>query len=182
MRNTLITLVALTAAAAAQPSEQPQPPPGSTHATFVSTSSQVQWDITLDQQQACTTPCSLWVVPLQFVALHSHELRPVRLDLGYLSGGNVTVAAEPLASGTYAAGVTFTALTGAGLATGITLTAVGCSTDHSTMCKAGVITGLASAVGLYGSIELIRSALPRAHLGPAQPYVAGTTAGVAGRF
>jgi hypothetical protein len=44
--------------------------------------------------------------------------------------------------------VTFTALTGMGLATGITLTAVGCSTDRSTMCNAGLITGAASAVGL----------------------------------
>ena len=84
----------------------------------------------------------------------------------------------------FAAGVTFTTLTGMGLATGITLTAVGCSTDRSTMCNAGLITGAASAVGLYLSIDLLRRALPRVHIGQVQgsPYAANNTVGLVGRF
>lgn len=166
-----------------QPQLEPngQPPPGSTHATFISTT-EMQWDVTVDQRPACTTPCSTWVVPLSFVALHSHEVAPVRLDVGYMNGGSVMVQAEPLSEGAYAAGITFTALTGMGLVTGITLTAVGCSTDSHGMCTAGLITGVASGLGLYGSILLMKSALPKAHIGPAQPYVAGTQVGLAGTF
>jgi hypothetical protein len=168
----------MTAPAMATP---PRPPPGSTHATFVSTSS-LGWDITLDDQLVCSTPCSVWVPPLHFVALHSHEVNPVRLDVGYMPAGDVMVRAKPLATGMYATGITFTTLSGMGLATGITLTAVGCSTSHHGMCEAGLITGAVSAIGLYGSIELIRHALPRAQLGPATPYVAGYQVGLAGKF
>jgi hypothetical protein len=165
-----------------QPMQPQQPQPGSTHASFVSTS-RMQWDVTIGEQgPACATPCQLWVPPLHYVSLHSHEFQPVRLDLGYLSGRDVVVRASPLAEGEYAAGITFTALSGMGLATGITLTAVGCSTDHSTMCTAGVITGLASAIGLYGSILLMRDALPSAQIGPASPYVTGNQVGLAGTF
>jgi len=190
----LIALMLAPAAAFAQPGEpdmappmpqQPmpqQPMPGSTHASFVS-SSAMQWDVTIGEQPpACATPCSLWIPPLSFVALHSHEPAPVRLDVGYLDGGEVVVRAKPLRQGEYAAGIVFTTFSGMGLATGITLTAVGCSTDHNTMCTAGVITGVASAVALYGSIWLMRDALPQARIGPASPYVTGNQVGLAGRF
>jgi len=69
-----------------------------------------------------------------------------------------------------------------GLATGITLTAVGCSTDRSGMCNAGLITGVASGLGLYLSIDLIRKSLPRVQMGPARPYATGSSIGVAGTF
>ena len=172
-----ILLVAFAAPAFADPDPQTlqQPPPGTAHATFVSTTEQ-QWDVTIDRAAACSTPCTLWVEPMRFVTLHSHDRRPVRLEIGQLPPGDVMVRAEPLSSGLYATGITFTALTGMGLATGITLTAVGCTTDHSTMCKFGVVTGIGSAIGLYGSILLMRAALPKAHVAP---YVAGTSVGVA---
>ena len=169
-------LVALTAASAyAQPAPEQQPPPGSTHATFVSTN-ETQWDVTLDRQAVCSTPCTLWVEPMRYVTLHSHERSPVRLEIGQLPAGDVMVRAEPVSNGLYATGVTFTALTGMGLVTGITLTAVGFGTDSSGLKTAGLITGIGSAVGLYGSILLMRAALPRAHVAP---YVAGTSAGIA---
>jgi hypothetical protein len=50
------------------------------------------------------------------------------------------------------------------------------------MCTAGLITGGVGAVGLYGSIYLMRKALPKVSVGAAQPYVAGTQVGLAGRF
>ncbi len=182
--RSLVILAILSARALAQPAStpaQPQPPPGSTYATFLSTG-ELKWDVTVDQQPACSTPCSLWIEPLRYVTLHTEEDRPVRLEVGYMPGGQLTVSAEPLSRGAYAAGVTFTSLSGMGLATGITLTAVGCSTDHSGMCTAGLITGGISAVGLYASIRLMQSALPKAHIGPARPYVAGTQVGLAGSF
>jgi hypothetical protein len=59
----------------------------------------------------------------------------------------------------------------------------GCSTDRSTMCNAGLITGVASALGLYLSIDLLLRSSPRVYVGPAQasPYATGNTVGLAGR-
>jgi hypothetical protein len=195
----LLAVAALSASAAAQPGQvydpnassppeaqyrppaPPQPAPGSTRATFMSTG-ETRWDIRLDGNAVCTTPCSIYVPPLQFVTLHSQEHSPTKLKVGYMPQGDVLVRAEPRAQGAFAAGVTFTSLSGMGLATGITLTAVGCSTDRSTMCNAGLITGVASAVGLYLSINLIRSSLPRVRVDRTQPYVTGNTVGVIRSF
>jgi hypothetical protein len=175
------------------PYEQPPPnaqamqreplPPGATRATFVSTG-ETRWDVRIDSNAVCTTPCAVVVGPLRYVTLHSQNRASTRLAVGYLAAGDVLVQAQPRAEGAFAAGVTFTTLTGMGLATGITLTAVGCSTDRSTMCNAGLITGVASAVGLYLSIDLLRRALPRVHIGQVQasPYAAANTVGLAGQF
>jgi len=179
--------------ASAQPSAEPamqpmeQPPAAqpqmqvATRATFVSTSED-RWDVWIDKQPACATPCSLALAPMQFVVLRTQEANPIRLDVGYMPQGDVTVSAKPLSSGMYAGGIVMTSFAGMGLATGITLTAVGCSTDRDGMCTAGLITGVASAVGLYGGIYLMRRALPRASIGRAQPYVAGPQIGLAGNF
>lgn len=177
-----------------QPPYQPPPPdaqampparplPGVARATFVSTG-EARWDVRLDNNAVCTTPCAVDVEPMRYVTLHSQDRTPAHLAVGYLLPGDVLVEAKPRARGAFAAGVAFTSLSGMGLATGITLTAVGCATDRPTMCRAGLITGAASAVGLYLSIDLLRSSLPRVSIGPAQasPYVAGNTVGLAGRF
>lgn len=52
------------------------------------------------------------------------------------------------------------------------------------MCNAGLITGVAGALGLYLSIDLLLRSLPRVYVGPAQvsPYATGNTVGLAGRF
>lgn len=192
-----IVLVALTSAASAQPSEPPvesqpqpelQPPaqpqpqqPAPTRATFVSTG-EARWDVWVDQQPACATPCTIGVMPLQFVALRTQERNPIRVDVGYLPQGDLMVSAKPLSNGMYATGIVFTSLSGMALATGITLTAIGCATDRDGMCTAGLITGGVGAVGLVGSIYLMNKALPRASVGPATPYVAGNQVGLAGQF
>lgn len=205
MSISVIVLGLLAATAGAQPGQAPvippyqppyqQPPPdaqampperalpGVARATFVSTGD-ARWDVRLDNDAVCTTPCAVDVEPMRYVSLHSQERTPAHLAVGYLPPGDVLVEAKPRARGAFAAGVTFTSLSGMGLATGITLTAVGCATDRPTMCRAGLITGAASAVGLYLSIDLLRSSLPRVSIGPAQasPYVAGNTVGFAGRF
>ncbi len=159
----------------------PQANPNATHATFVSLG-EPRFDVRVDGNAVCTTPCSLFIEPLRFVTLHSQDRSQTKLSAGYLPQGDVMVRAQPRAEGAFAAGVTFTSLTGLGLATGITLTAVGCSTDRGTMCNAGLITGVASAVGLYLSIGLIRSSLPRLHVDRAQPYVTGNTVGMVRTF
>ena len=165
------------------PPRPQQPPPGATRATFIS-AGEVRWDVRIDSEAVCTTPCALVIDPLRYVTLYSQDRAPTRLAVGYLPPGDVIVQAKPRAQGAFATGVTFTTLSGMGLATGITLTAVGCATDLEGMCTAGLITGAASAIGLYLSIDLLRRSLPRVHVGPAQasPYAAGRTVGLAGRF
>jgi len=187
----LFLLVCSTAAAqpgpegqAPQPAPQgqaPQPPPNSSRATFVSTGS-LQWDVTIGEQRACTTPCQLYVPPMQYVALHSREYSPVRLEVGIMPAGDVLVQAKPLSNGAYAGGIVGATFSGMALVTGVSLTAVGYGTDNTTMRTAGVITGVAGGIGLYLSIELMRSALPKAQIGPARPYVAGNQVGFAGSF
>jgi hypothetical protein len=176
MRNlACCVLLAMGGTAAAQPGQigpPPAPPPQGTRATFVSTG-ETRFDVRIDGNAACTTPCALVIAPLHFVTLYSQERSPAKLSVGYMPPGDLIVSAQPRAQGAFAAGVTFTTLSGMGLATGITLTAVGCSTDRSGMCTAGLITGAASAVGLYLSIDLLRRSLPRVSVGPA---------GIAGQF
>jgi hypothetical protein len=165
------------------PPQQPMPAQQPTRATFVS-AGEARWDVRLDNNAVCSTPCSLLIDPMHFVTMSSQERSPSRVSVGYLPPGDVIVQAKPRAEGAFAAGVTFTTLSGMGLVTGITLTAVGCATDRSTMCKAGLITGGASAVALYLSIDLLRRSLPSVSVGPAQarPYAAGNGVGLAGTF
>jgi hypothetical protein len=154
------------------------PPPGAVRATFVS-SSPLRWDVTLDQIPACATPCTLWVAPLQYVSMRSQERDSVRLDVGNIPRSDVLVTAEPLSRGAYATGIVFVTFGGMAVVTGITLTAVGCATDRSGMCTAGLITGGAGIAMTAGSIYLMKQALPRARVVPA---ISGTSAGVAGTF
>jgi hypothetical protein len=169
--------------AAAQPMPPQPPPPGGTRATFVS-AGEARWDVRIDNNAVCSTPCSLDISPMSYISLYTQERTPARLDVGHLPAGEVLVQAKPRSQGAFATGVTFTSLSGMGLVTGITLTAVGCATDKGGMCTAGLITGGVSAVGLYLSINLLRSSLPRVYVGPARaaPYAGGNTVGLAGTF
>jgi hypothetical protein len=172
-----VVVLASSGTAAAQPGQVE----GGTRATFVSTG-ETRFDVRIDGNAACTTPCALVIAPLRFVTLYSQERSPAKLSVGYMPPGDLVVSAKPRSEGALVTGLTFTTLSGMGLATGITLTAVGCSTDRGGMCNAGLITGAASAVGLYLSIDLLRRSLPRVSVGPAAPYVGANQVGLAGRF
>ena len=181
MRVVILFLVVGTATARAQapgddaapppPPETVSPPEGSyvraqttARVKFLSTT-ELQWDVTIDRQLACATPCEINVPELGFVTLHSHEDRPTRLEVGYLpQGGDLVIAAEPMHDAQYATGVTFTALGGAALATGITLGAVGYGVNSSGMKTAGYACVIPGAVVLAGAIWLVNRASPHAHV------------------
>jgi len=129
-----------------------------TRATFVSTSD-IAWDVWVDRNAICATPCTL---PLgaNYVTVKTQERSPVRLDIGPLPPGDITVSIRPFREGMYAGGIVATTFAGISLATGITLTAVGYGVDSSGMKTAGLITGVAGVLGLYGGITLMRKALP----------------------
>jgi hypothetical protein len=153
---------------------------------FVSATS-LPWEVMVDQQSACWTPCKLALDGPHWVTLRSRDRRPIRLDIGELGRQPAVVTAHDLKQGTYATGITFTALGGMGVVTGITLTAVGCSTDRSGMCTAGLISGGAGALVTVGGIWLMRQALPRYQVRALERhglslYSTGESGGVAGRF
>jgi hypothetical protein len=155
-------------------------------ATFVSTTEK-RFDVRIDDNAVCTTPCSIFVEPLRYITMHSHEERgrPTKLSVGHLPAGDVMITAKPRSEGLFATGVTFTSLGGVAAVTGITLTAVGCSSDDRRgMCRAGLITGGIGLAVTFGSIRMIQRSLPTVHVGPAtgQPYVANNQVGLAGSF
>jgi hypothetical protein len=168
----------------AEPSAQPQPMPGGGRATFVSTTEK-RWDVRIEGNAVCTTPCALYVEPGRFVTMHSQDRHPQKLSVGLLPPGDHMVNAKARSEGAFATGVTFTSLGGAAVITGITLTSIGCFVpDRRGMCTAGLITGIAGAIVTAGSIGMIKRSLPKATIGPAtgQPYVNGQTAGLVGSF
>lgn len=133
---------------------------GGAETEFVSATS-MPWEVMIDQQSACWTPCKLVLDGPHWVTLRSRDRRPIRLEVGELGRAPAAVTAHDIKTGAYATGITFTALGGAALITGITLTSVGCSQDRDGMCTAGLITGGAGAAVTLGGIYLMRAALPR---------------------
>lgn len=167
------------ATAPAPPVAYGPPPPT---AEFVSTGA-LQWEVLIDRQPVCVTPCSLGVPRGRWVSMRTRERRPVRVEVGMLGEQPVTVAAKPLHNGAYATGVTFTALGGTAVVTGIVLTAVGCATDRDGMCTAGLITGGVGAVVTAGSIWLMTRAVPRVRIHRHAGLAVGPGGGaITGRF
>jgi hypothetical protein len=153
---------------------------------FVSATA-MPWEVMVDQQSACWTPCKLVLDGPHWVTMRSRDRRPIRLEVGELGRAPAAVTAHDLKTGPYATGITFTALGGAAVITGITLTAVGCSQDRDGMCTAGLISGGAGALITLGGIWLMRSALPRYQVRALDRrglslFTSGNGGGVAGRF
>jgi hypothetical protein len=157
-------------ASAAPVMAQPRP----AEADFQSTG-QRQWEVLVDQQPACVTPCRLTVQPGRWLSMRTLERRPVRVEVGMLDGPAL-VQAKPLAGGAHTTGIVFTALGGTAFVTGVALGSVGCfSDDREGLCTAGLITGGVGAVVTAGSIWLMKRSVPRV-------YVHRRTVGIAGNF
>lgn len=168
---------------------EPVGPPGTIKANFESARANARWDVYLDDEATCTTPCDAWVAPSRPIVLRtrgrrSSELQIDRLDLELSSDSPVQITAQPTSQGKLATGITFTTLGGMAVVTGISLTAIGCTTDRDGMCTAGQISGLAGALVTLGAIYLILESGPRywvtPHFGASLPGAG--TAPVAGSF
>lgn len=145
----------------------PQPPAQAAQVgvdtNFVS-SSGMTWEVMVDQQSACVTPCRLLLERPSWITMRTTERSPIRLEVGQLGVRPVVVTAHNLQEGKYAGGIVMTSFGGMALVTGITLAAVGYGADRDGMKTAGVITGGAGAVLTLGGIMLMRSALPRTYV------------------
>jgi hypothetical protein len=151
-----------------------------TRANIVSTGAR-QWDVLIDGQLMCSTPCVGPLFPQQLVVLQSQEWRPVILEVGNLPAGDLIVSAKPHQAGRYAGGIVATTLGGMALAIGITFLSVGLAKDRAGMTTAGLITGAAGALALPGGIYLMMTAVPGVTIDRAAPNV-GAIATVGATF
>ena len=156
---------------------------------FVSADGSSRWDVFIDDEATCTTPCTKWVDPNRAIRLHTRqgfksEVHVERLDN---TQGPMQVAARKTSLPKLATGLTFVSLGGMAMIAGIALPSVGCSDDEKKdMCKAGLISGGAGLLVVIPSIFIILDALPKVHVrpifgGPDAEVSLGPT-GVYGRF
>lgn len=146
-----------------------------------------QWEVMVDHQSTCNTPCRLMLDGPRWITLRSLERNPLRLEVGELGHRPARLSAKPLGTGKWATGISFTAIGGTAAVTGVVLTAVGCSTDRDGMCTAGLITGGAGLAVTGLGIWLIRRGLPRTWVRDLDRrqlglYATGRGAGLAGHF
>ena len=147
-------------------------PPGTVKVDFVAADASRRWDVYVDDEVACTTPCVRWVAPNRPLLLRTRDdglfSGPDKLRLVGLGARAAEAPLQLQAHGTQtgklATGITFTTFGGTAIMTGIALTALGCSRDEAGMCTAGQITLGAGALVTAGAIWLILDALPRAEL------------------
>jgi hypothetical protein len=153
-------------------------PPGTVKVDLVSANAAARWDVYYDDQVVCTTPCSRWVDPARPLYLRtrdegSYYSRPDRIrvhDLEHYAGdGALQLQAHPTSQGQLATGVVFTTFSGMATATGIVLTAVGCSSGtmgSSGLCGGGLTTLGVGGVALWASIRLILDSRAHAEILP----------------
>lgn len=143
------------------PAAMPSPPrqPG-IDANFVSATA-MPWEVMVDQQSACVTPCRLILERPSWITMRTRENSPIRLEVGQLGTVPTIVTAHDVQNGKYATGIVFTTFGGMALVTGITLGAVGYGRDREGLKTAGLITGVSGAAMTFGGIWLMRNALPR---------------------
>jgi hypothetical protein len=167
-------------------------PPGTVKVDLVSANASARWDVYVDDQVICTTPCGKWLHPDRPIFLRTRDdgfLRmPDRIQLTSLAPYReaVQVQAHATNQGKLATGIVFTSFGGMGVMTGLMLGLLGCSGERAGLCTGGLITGAAGGLLAAGSIFLILDAMPRAEIIPAagssMPYVAVGLGGARGRF
>lgn len=173
-----------------------EPPPGTVQVNFESDTHGRTWDVGVGGQFVCQTPCTQRLGASEGVVLRSRKDEVFLPELGpeAESARRALVVAEGRDRAKHVNGVVFTTLGGMGLATGLTLTAVGCSdtSRRGGMCTAGLIVGGITAALTAFSIWLLVDSAPQAHVipvfkatpQPGQPpvSVAVTPLGVVGTF
>jgi hypothetical protein len=175
----------------ARDADAPEPPPGTVEVSLYSEPEQVTWNVAVDGQDACQTPCVQVIRPDSHLTLAT---RRVRLDVPtvapFLGDARYGVVVAELENpGLMANGIVWTTLGGMGLVTAITLTAVGCSDfeRRGGVCTAGLITGAVALPLTAAAIGMLVGAGPTVHILPVkkgQPAVSllATPTGVAGTF
>jgi hypothetical protein len=148
---------------------------------FVSTHPMVVWDVYVDGEYMCQTPCASHAEPDRTFFLERRVNRRttewIRLRGMGPHRGNLEVQAKPGNDGKLATGIVFAALGGTGMLTGIPLTAAGCAGSSQGLCNAGLITlGAGTAVTALGTY-LILTWGPKVGIRPLRHASLGVTPG-----
>ncbi|HEY7370678.1 MAG TPA: hypothetical protein VIF57_00775 [Polyangia bacterium] len=149
-------------------------PPGTVKVDFVSADANSRWDVYADDVVICTTPCERYVSAERPVMLRARDESfmgsPDRVSvlnlLAHSGEGRLQLQAHHTARGELATGITFSALAGMGVLTGVTLTGAGYGLGESGMGKAGLITLAVSVPAALGSVWLILDSRARAEVVP----------------
>ncbi|HYV48688.1 MAG TPA: hypothetical protein VFA20_27710 [Myxococcaceae bacterium] len=166
--------------------QQAPMPRGSTVAVeLLSAHADSRWDVYVDDEVICTTPCKRFLDPSHpiFLRTRDHDwFRPpdevaVPNLFPAAREGAVQLQARPTMKGELAAGATFASLGGTAVITGISLAGVGCSRATGTgldsgMCNSGLITLGAGTLVTAGAVWLILDSLPKAVVAPLKQYIA----------
>lgn len=149
-----------------------EPPPGMVSVSVVSEYPRQVWDVYAGGDRVCTTPCTQWFSPRQYLVLKSREgdeLFIPGVGREALKARHAIVVAEGTSYAKYVNGIVFTTLGGMGVVTGITFTAVGCSQvqERAGMCTAGLITGGVSLPVTAFALWMLLDSSPKAHVLPA---------------
>jgi len=147
-------------------------PPGSIKVRFLPPRPDEPWQVMVADRTVCETPCERWIDPAMPFSLkhdpgfwHRNEVIDIPDMRNRVPGERLLLSAEPRNSTKLVLGILSTTFGGLGLATGITLTAAGCGSDHAGICKAGLFTmptGLLIIPGVYWIID----SAPRVELRP----------------
>lgn len=173
-----------------------QPPPGAPYAApapmpangilveMLSAHANSRWDVYVDDEVLCSTPCRRYLDPSHPIFLRTREhglgLAPDELSVPNLfpaaRQGGVQLQARPTMKGQFAAGATFASLGGTAIMTGLALAGVGCSDTASSlragMCNSGMITLGAGTLVTAGGVWLILESLPKALVSPLRQHMA----------
>jgi hypothetical protein len=161
-------------------------PPGTVKTDFISASANGRWDVFIDDQPVCTTPCSKFIDPTRPVMLRTREgsttLHLTSLGEQAAASGAIQLQAHPRAGGELATGITFTSFGGLGVLSGISLMGIGCQNGFSDgECWGGLTSLLISSALTYVSVWMIIDSSPKAEIVPAlRAWI--TPNGIAGVF
>jgi hypothetical protein len=155
---------------------------GAVQVELVSAHANSRWDIYVDDEVICSTPCTRFLDPGRPIYMRSRSnglgAAPDELSVPHLfpaaKEGGVQLQARPTMKGEWVTGTTFASLGGMTMLTGITLAGVGCSdpVDRGELCGPGLISLGVGSLVTAGAIWLILDSLPKAVVAPLRQYVA----------
>jgi hypothetical protein len=147
-------------------------PVGTMKVDFLAATADRTWEVKINDNFVCSTPCSYWVRPESALMMRSFRGKDVKggtiefPDLKpYAAETALEIRAHPRSNGKLVTGITFTSLGGVAFTTGVVLTASGCSSNGA-MCRGGLITALIGGAVSAGGIWLMLDSRPRADVLP----------------
>jgi hypothetical protein len=147
-------------------------PVGTMKVDFVAGTADRTWEVMLNDNFVCSTPCTYWVRPESALMMRAFKGKDVKggavsfPDLKpYAAETSLEIRAHPRSNGKLVTGITFTSIGGLAFTTGVVLASAKCSSSGAT-CRGGIITALLGGAVAAGGIWLMLDSRPRAEVLP----------------